>query len=166
MFSQRQNSQFSNDGRDLFESRQPSPAAVSQTTGGNQPQLILLVEDNIDSCNMLRTLLELWSYRVIVAHNGEDAVRLAQSESPRLVLMDVAIPVIDGIEATRRIRGFAAAEAMPVVFISGYAQTNLRLAALACGGNDYLVKPLDFKELETLIGKYIKKTGASYELSE
>lgn len=166
MFSQRQNSQFSNDGRDIFESLPAKPAVASQTTGGSQPQLILLVEDNIHSCNMLRTLLELWSYRVVVAHNGEDAVRLAQSESPRLVLMDVAIPVLDGLEATRRIRRFAAAEVMPVVFISGYAQTNLRVAALASGGNDYLVKPLDFNELEILITKYIKKTGENYGLSE
>lgn len=109
---------------------------------------------------MLRTLLELWSYRVIEAHNGEDAIRLAQSEAPNLILMDVAIPLVDGMEATRRIREFAPADAMPVVFISGYAQTGFRLTALASGGNDYLVKPIDFKKLETLLGKYIKRSDA------
>lgn len=159
MFSQRQNSQFSNDERNLFESRfAPQPSSVNQ-------QLILLVEDNPDSRNMLRTLLELWSYRVIEAQNGEEAVRLAKSESPRLILMDVAIPLVDGMEATRRIREFASSEVMPVVFISGYAQTGLRLMALASGGNDYLVKPLDFKKLETLLGKYIKRSN-EYGLSE
>ncbi len=115
---------------------------------------------------MLRTLLELWSYRVIEAQNGEEAVRLARSEAPNLVLMDVAIPLIDGMEATRRIREFAAPEAMPVVFISGYAQKGFRLTALACGGNDYLVKPIDFKELETMLGRYFRITGTDYELSE
>jgi CheY-like chemotaxis protein len=115
---------------------------------------------------MLRTLLELWSYRVIEAHNGEDAVNLAKSESPNLVLMDVAIPVVDGVEATRRIREFASLEAMPVVFISGYAQKGFRLMALASGGNDYLVKPIDFKELETMIDKYVKKTGNACGLYE
>lgn len=108
---------------------------------------------------MLRTLLELWSYRVIEAHNGEDAVRLAKSEAPNLILMDIAIPVVDGMEATRRIREFASREAMPVVFISGYAQTGFRLSALASGGNEYLVKPIDFKELEIMLGKYFKKPG-------
>jgi CheY-like chemotaxis protein len=163
MFSQSQNSHFSsNDGQNLFESR---PAATPQAAKGNQ-QLILLVEDNADSRNMLRTLLELWSYRVIEAQNGEDAVRLAKSDSPNLILMDVAIPLIDGIEATRRIREFAAPDAMPVVFISGYAQKGFRLTALACGGNDYLVKPIDFKELETLLGRYFGRTGTAYELSE
>lgn len=115
---------------------------------------------------MLRTLLELWSYRVIEAHNGEEAVNLAKSESPNLVLMDVAIPVVDGMEATRRIRQFAPLDIMPVVFISGYAQTGFRLMALAAGGNDYLVKPLDFKELETMLDKYIKNPGTAYGLRE
>jgi two-component system cell cycle response regulator DivK len=160
MFSQAQNPQLSNDEHNFFENRSaPHPANANQ-------QLILLVEDNTDSCNMLRTLLELWSYRVIEAHNGEDAVRLAKSELPNLILMDIAIPVVDGMEATRRIREFAAPDAMPVVFISGYAQTGFRLSALACGGNEYLVKPIDFKELEAMLGRYIKNTGASYKLSD
>jgi CheY-like chemotaxis protein len=159
MFSQTQHSQLSNDGRSRFE-----PHSAPQPANGNQG-LILLVEDNTDSCTMLRTLLELWSYRVIEAHNGEEAIRLAQSEAPNLILMDVAIPLVDGLEATRRIREFATADAMPVVFISGYAQTGFRLSALASGGNDYLVKPVDFKKLETLLGKYIKRSDA-YRLLE
>lgn len=160
MFSQAQNSQHSNDERNFYEPRfAPQPANLNQ-------QLILVVEDNPDSRNMLRTLLELWSYRVIEATNGEEAVRLAKSESPNLILMDVAIPLVDGVEATRRIREFATAEALPVVFISGYAQTGFRLSALASGGNDYLVKPLDFKKLETLLSKYIRKSETTYGLSE
>ncbi|HEX9961436.1 MAG TPA: response regulator [Pyrinomonadaceae bacterium] len=160
MFSQAQNSQFSSDGRNHFESHSaPQPAAVKQ-------QLILLVEDNTDRCNMLRTLLELWNYRVIEAHNGEEAVRLAKSESPQLILMDVAIPVVDGMEATRRIREFASADKLPVVFISGYAQTGFRLMALACGGNEYLIKPIDFKELEIMLGKYIKKIETTCEWND
>jgi DNA-binding response OmpR family regulator len=115
---------------------------------------------------MLRTLLEIWGYRVIEAHNGEEAISLAKSESPNLVLMDVAIPVVDGLEATRRIREFAASDVMPVVFISGYTQNSLRLMALDSGGNDYLIKPIDFKELEKMIDKHIKKTGATYSLND
>jgi DNA-binding response OmpR family regulator len=115
---------------------------------------------------MLRTLLELWNYRVIEAHNGEEAVRLAKSESPQLILMDVAIPVVDGMEATRRIREFASADKLPVVFISGYAQTGFRLMALACGGNEYLIKPIDFKELEIMLGKYIKKIETTCEWND
>ncbi|HEX8736149.1 MAG TPA: response regulator [Pyrinomonadaceae bacterium] len=160
MFSQAQNSQLSNEGHNLFEHHSaPQPANVNR-------QLILLVEDNADSCAMLRTLLELWSYRVIEANNGEDAVRLAKSEMPNLILMDIAIPVVDGMEATRRIREFASPEAMPVVFISGYAQTGFRLSALASGGNEYLVKPIDFKELETMLGRYFKNMETTYKLSD
>lgn len=160
MFSQTQNSQFSSEGQNHFEPRRaPQPA-------NSVEQLILLVEDNPDSCNMLRTLLEIWGYRVIEAHNGEEAISLAKSESPNLVLMDVAIPVVDGLEATRRIREFASSDVMPVVFISGYTQNSLRLTALASGGNDYLIKPIDFKELEKMIDKHIKKAGATYSLND
>jgi hypothetical protein len=160
MFSQEQNAHLSNDGRSLFE-----PHSAPQPANSKQ-HLILLVEDNTDSRNMLRTLLELWSYRVIEAQNGEEAVALAKSESPNLILMDVAIPVVDGMEATRRIREFASPDTLPVVFISGYAQTGFRVTALASGGNDYLVKPIDFKELEKMIGKYIKKIETTYGWSD
>jgi len=153
MFSPTQNSQFSDDGRNIFKSHSvPQPAEDNR-------QLILLVEDNTDSSNMLRTLLELWSFRVIEADNGEEAIMMARHESPNLILMDVGIPVVDGVEATRRIREFAAADVMPVVFISGYAHQQYRLRALASGGNEYLVKPIDFRELEMVLGKYIPKTG-------
>lgn len=150
MFSPTQNSTFSDDGRGAFNHH-----AAPQPVTDNR-QLILLVEDNSDSSNMLRTLLELWSYRVIEAANGEEAIMMARLESPNLVLMDIGIPVVDGMEATRRIREFAAADVMPVVFISGYAHKQFRLAALASGGNEYLVKPIDFRELETVLGKYAR----------
>lgn len=150
MFSTTQNLQFSKDGRDVFQHR-----SAPHTAADNR-QLILLVEDNQDSCIMLRTLLEIWGYRVIEAGDGEEAIMLAQRESPSLILMDVGIPLIDGMEATRRIREFAPADALPVVFISGYAHQQYRLAALASGGNDYLVKPIDFRELGTILGRYLK----------
>jgi DNA-binding response OmpR family regulator len=126
-------------------------------TANNSQQLILLVEDNTDSSTMLKTLLELWNYRVIEAHDGAEAVELARKESPNLILMDVKIPVIDGVEATRRIRQFASAEKMPVVYISGHTQPGFRMVALASGGNDYLIKPIDFKDLEAMLNKYIRK---------
>lgn len=160
MFSQSQNSNLSNEGWNIPERRAEPPAAA------DSKKLILLVEDDGDSSNMLRTLLEIWRYRVIIARDGEEAIRLAHSESPKLILMDVGIPVIDGMEATRRIRQFAPADAMPVVFISGYAHSKFRLAALASGGNDYLVKPIDFKELETVIGKYIENRETLRGLSD
>ena len=151
MFSTTENSQFSDDGHNVFKHR-PAP----QSAADNR-QLILLVEDDADSRNMLRTLLELWSFRVIEAGNGEEAIMTARHESPNLILMDVGIPVVDGMEATRRIREFGSADAMPIVFISGYAHKQFRLAALASGGNEYLVKPIDFRELEIVLGKYVGK---------
>lgn len=150
--------------REIPRFSNPARSASFQSGGGGEQtrqQLILLVEDNADSSNMLKTLLELWNFRVIEARDGEQAIALAQSQAPNLILMDVKLPLMDGVEATRRIREFAPPDRMPVVFISGHAQPGFRTVALAAGGNDYLVKPLDFTELETALGKYIRKNSVA-----
>jgi two-component system, cell cycle response regulator DivK len=140
----------------------PSPKARLRSAFVNrQTPLILLVEDNADSCDMLRTLLELWNFEVIIARDGEEAIALAGQQKPDLILMDVRIPVVDGVEATRRIREFAPPDQMPVIFVSGHAQPGFRLVALAAGGNDFLTKPLDFKELEQILDKYVRKRETS-----
>lgn len=148
-----------------YERAAPQSQTASRTEfedgGGGGGPLILLVEDNADSRDMLRTLLQLWDFRVIEAHDGEQAIELARRESPSLILMDVKIPIVDGVEATRRIRDFAPPDKMPVVFVSGHAQPGFRLVALAAGGNDYLLKPLDFRELELVLNKYVRKKEAT-----
>lgn len=117
--------------------------------------VVLIVEDDEDNRAMLKMLLNMWSYRVIEAEDRQEAVSIAEQNLPNLILMDVRLPQLDGLDATRRIRESAQVGSVPIVFLSGCAETNYRNAACAAGGNEYLVKPLDFEELRNAIGKYI-----------
>src|SRR6185436_689727 len=78
------------------------------------PPTVLLVEDTEDNRFMMRRLLEMSGFRVVEAMNGEEAVKLARAESPQLILMDLSLPVIDGLAATRLIRKVQALEATPI----------------------------------------------------
>ena len=119
------------------------------------PPTVLLVEDDEDNRLMLKLMLEIWKYRVLEAKNGEEAVELAEKEQPNIILMDVQMPDLDGFDAARLIRRSQPTDGVPIVFLSGCAQIYYRRTAFEAGGNEYLVKPIDFTELELTIKKYI-----------
>ncbi len=111
---------------------------------------ILLVEDNEMNRDMLSRRLVRKGYEVVVAVDGQAGVELAASESPDLILMDMSPPVIDGWEATRRIKGAAATESIPVIALTAHAMATDREKALDAGCDDYDTKPID---LQRLLGK-------------
>jgi DNA-binding response OmpR family regulator len=104
---------------------------------------------------MVKYFLEMSGFRVAEATDGENAVRLAEQSHPDLVLIDVSLPLLDGIAVTRHFRQSVSLPNLPVIFISAHAELRLRNEALAAGGNDYLVKPLDLKLLESAVEKHI-----------
>jgi two-component system cell cycle response regulator DivK len=112
---------------------------------------LLLVEDTEDNRFMLRRLLEMEGYRVVEARNGEEAVKVAQNEKPALILMDLSLPVIDGLAATKRIRRIPELEDVPIIAVSAHESADFQEKALAAGCNSYITKPIDFAELENLI---------------
>ena len=118
---------------------------------------ILLVEDTEDNRFMMRRLLEMSGYEVIEATNGEEAVRLAQSERPALILMDLSLPVIDGLAATRAIRKIDGHKETPIVAVSAHDTSDFQSEALAAGCNSYITKPIDFSHLEMLIARLLGK---------
>ena len=118
---------------------------------------ILLVEDTEDNRFMMRRLLEMSGYGVVEATNGEEAVRLAQSERPQLILMDLSLPVIDGLAATRAIRKLNGFKETPIVAVSAHDTSDFQSEALAAGCNSYITKPIDFGNLETLIARLLGK---------
>ena len=118
---------------------------------------VLLVEDTEDNRFMMRRLLEMTGYRVIEAMNGEEAVKLAKAESPQLILMDLSLPVIDGLAATRLIRKLPNFEATPIIAVSAHDSSDFQSEAIAAGCDSYLTKPIDFNELEQMIGQLLKK---------
>src|SRR5262245_38645636 len=105
--------------------------------------LCLLVEAFEDSRFMMRRLLEMSGYRVVEATDGEQAVRMARQKKPQLILMDLSLPRLDGLAATRRIRDHKASAKMPIVAVSAHDSAQSREEALAAGCNEYVTKPVD-----------------------
>lgn len=118
---------------------------------------VLLVEDTEDNRFMMRRLLEMTGYRVVEAMNGEEAVRLAEAELPGLILMDLSLPVIDGLAATRLIRKLPTCNKTPIIAVSAHDSSDFQSDALQAGCNSYITKPIDFNELEELIAKMLVK---------
>ena len=107
--------------------------------------VILVVEDNERNLKLLRDVLEYAGYDVRVARTGEDGISLAASEPPDLVLMDLQLPGIDGMEALRRLRGSPQTADIPVVAVTAQAMKQDRERALAAGFNGYIEKPISVR---------------------
>ena len=108
---------------------------------------ILYVEDNEDNVYMLRGRLERAGFDVVVAADGEQGVAMAGAEAPALILMDLRLPVLDGWEATRRLKARPETAVIPVIALSAHAMAGDRERALAAGCDDYDTKPVDFPRL-------------------
>ena len=118
---------------------------------------VLVVEDFEDNRFMMRRLLEMSGYRVVEAVNGEQAVEVAASERPDLILMDLSLPKLDGLAATRRIRQSGGLGEVPIVAVSAHDTSDFHADALAAGCNEYVTKPIDFDQLESLLKKLLEK---------
>ena len=121
---------------------------VPPETGGHHPErpmsaTILLVEDNADNQAIYRTILEHVGFTVIQAWDGEEGVRLARERLPDLIFMDVSIPKIDGLEATRLLKADPSTAAIPVVALTAHAMAEDRARAMEAGCDGYLAKPLE-----------------------
>jgi two-component system cell cycle response regulator DivK len=108
---------------------------------------ILLVEDNEINRDMLSRRLRRRGHQVIVASDGKEGIRLAQTEEPDIVLMDMSLPVLDGWEATRRLKAAATTCAIPIIALTAHAMSGDREKALEAGCDDYDSKPIEFSRL-------------------
>lgn len=108
---------------------------------------ILLVEDNEANRDMLSRRLIRKGFEVVMALDGQQAVDMAVSENPDLILMDMSLPVIDGWEATRRVKSELTTRAIPVIALTAHAMAGDREKALDAGCDDYDTKPIDFTRL-------------------
>ena len=118
---------------------------------------ILLVEDDDDNRDMLSRRLQRKGYRVVQAADGQEAVEMAVRERPDLILMDVGLPVMDGLEATRRIRARTLTQSTPMIAVTAHAMADDRDRALQAGCDDYHAKPVELARLvaqmEALLAK-------------
>ncbi len=121
-----------------------------------EPRRILLVEDNEMNRDMLSRRLTRRGYEVVLAEDGERGVERARSEAPALVLMDMSLPVLDGWEATRRLKAAPETRHIPVIALTAHAMSSDRQQALDAGCDDYDTKPIDLERLlakiEALLG--------------
>lgn len=107
-------------------------------------------------------------FRVVQARDGAEAIKVAVRRLPDLILMDTTLPRVDGLTATRGIRNVARLSNVPIIFVSGHAEPEARAAALATGGNEYFVKPINLHDLEIAVKKQLAinehtKAGASQD---
>jgi CheY-like chemotaxis protein len=109
---------------------------------------VLYVEDNDDNVYMLKLRFELLdSFEILVAENGETGCAMALSEQPDIIIMDLDMPVVDGWEATRRLKSNPATQAIPIIALSAHAMAGSRERALAVGCDEFDTKPVDFEQL-------------------
>jgi two-component system, cell cycle response regulator DivK len=132
---------------------------MDSQNGSTPPPVVMVVEDFEDNRFMMRRLLEMSGYRVLEAINGEEAVELAHRERPQLILMDLSLPQLDGLAATRRIRQHVDLRDVPIVAVSAHDTADFHADALAAGCNDYVTKPIDFDQLEALLNRLLPKNS-------
>lgn len=118
---------------------------------------ILIVEDNEDNRDMLSRRLMRREYEVAIAVDGQQAVEMAASEAPDLILMDMSLPIVDGWEATRRVRAQESTANIPIIALTAHAMSGDREKALEAGCDDYDTKPVEMprllEKIEALLGR-------------
>jgi two-component system, cell cycle response regulator DivK len=116
---------------------------------------ILLVEDNEMNRDMLSRRLIKKGYDLVMAMDGEQAIEMAGSESPDLILMDISLPGLDGWEATRRLKAMPETKAIPIIALTAHAMAGDREKCLEAGCNDYDTKPVEFPRLLGKIQEFL-----------
>ena len=116
---------------------------------------ILIIEDEEDNRAIMRDLLITAGYNLIEAVDGEEGVKLAQRERPDLILMDIQLPIVDGYEATRRIRASAELKSIPIIAVTSYALRGDDAKARAAGCDSYVAKPFSPRELLAKVREFL-----------
>jgi CheY-like chemotaxis protein len=116
-----------------------------------RPLRVLVVDDNIDAADSLTMVLRFSGYRANAVYNGPRALVAAAAEPPDLILLDLAMPLMNGHEVVRNLKADAVLEDVPVIMITGNATETERQKALGAGCLAFLAKPVDFAELGTLL---------------
>ena len=117
--------------------------------------LILVVDDSADNVAMISLFLQQQGYRVVTAGNGEDAIAIATQMIPNLILMDINLPALDGLGATRRIREIDGLRDVPIVAITAFGTEGFQRAAYDAGVSGYLTKPIDFDRMHQLVARLL-----------
>ena len=127
---------------------------------------ILIVDDHEDNVELLRARLESWGFETESAGNGEQALQVVDRSPPDLILLDVMMPVIDGVEVARRIKGNANLPFIPIIMQTALDSTEDKVEGLEAGADDYITKPIDFAELRARLRSMLRIKRLQEELEE
>jgi CheY-like chemotaxis protein len=122
--------------------------------------LILVVDDSADNVAVISLDLQQQGYRVVTASDGEDGVTVATQTMPNLILMDINLPTLDGLGATRRIRQTEGLRDVPIVAITAFGTEGFQRAAYDAGLSGYLTKPIDFDRMHQLIARLLSPSAS------
>ncbi|MDX2033314.1 MAG: response regulator [Blastocatellia bacterium] len=120
---------------------------------------ILIAEDFEDNRIALKLMLKMAGFDPLEAEDGQRAVELVREQAPDLVLMDISLPILDGLQATRAIRAEAAFQRLPIIIVSAYDNEETRAQARQAGGTDYISKPIEFDNLKSIILRHLAAAG-------
>jgi CheY-like chemotaxis protein len=120
---------------------------------------VLVVEDNPLNLELATDLLEACGIEVISANTGEIAVRLAQEQMPNLILMDLSLPGMDGLQATAALKAHPRTRSIPVVAVTAHAMKGDEQKALAAGCEGYITKPIDTRMFPTLVAEFLRRAA-------
>lgn len=118
-------------------------------------QTVLVVEDYLDARAMMKIVLEQMGYRVVEASDGLEAIEVAKRERPSAILMDMSLPVMDGYEATKRLRALPEFKLTTIIACSAFNRWKWQAKAIAAGCDDFLTKPLDFTKLKSVLSRSV-----------
>lgn len=139
------------------------PTNLKAMANGDARPLLLLADDDEGNVTIFRELLELLAYRVLIARNGQEALRLSQSRRPDAILMDIQMPGMDGLEVIRRIRKIPELADVPILALTALAMTGDRELCLTAGADDYLTKPVPLQTLQRALQRLLTARTAGQE---
>lgn len=121
-------------------------------------KVILIVEDEFKSLKLIRDLLQASGYSTIEASDGKKAIELARKRKPHLILMDIQLPAMNGLEATRVLKNHAATRNIPIVALTAYAMPGNEKRICQAGCEEYISKPIDIPKFLKALEKYVPRT--------
>ena len=127
---------------------------------------ILIVDDNPDSLEILRARLESWGYRTQTAADGEEALNKIEAQPPDLILLDIMMPRVDGMEVARRVKNNPQLPFIPIIMETALDTTEAKVEGLDSGADDYITKPIDFAELKARLNSMLRIKRLQAELEE
>ena len=120
---------------------------------------ILIVEDDEKNRLMLRDILRFYKYEVIEAENGEQGIKMAEEQSPDLILMDMQMPLMDGFTATKLIKNNPSTKSIKIIAVTSFAMIGDKKKILEAGADEYISKPIDTRELPKLVARMLAGKG-------